>query len=579
MTKPRKAFLVPFVAAFAVVMLRQAFGFVVVAADVAARRRQTKTRRPSHNIVTRCSSSKHCNTDGCVEWLSYNIEQYPAADFPDNVVGTERQVACRVLMNKNAVGDDDDGYEFGTVDLDSSPLVCNLHTIQQKPQQQQHQYFEIAIRNEEHCGNFHWAPMAFDVDPLGPNIVRVGRASIPLNKDGGWETSDIGICKYDDGNQEHIGRMFLQGKYFGHCGYLKKTFSDSSTKQHQQNQVFVGGNFQVLSAILQVKDGNDQKQDLNDDDDDILRNKLMEDIEKRIQLYLSEDDKKLIESISGYSVEELTNDLNIKNVTSIDVLSRILSMDRFIPHDTLNTKGLSLLRALLAEQMTRTRRRQLELNSHPDTVAWERDGVLLKDFDYYTDKHNEQEFEGLLQMVAASKSVSVGNFEWVERNVTSVANDPQREPHIDTFHSVVKMWVYEKGVVTNATGPLHFMKGSNRNTRSKLEWIYNVSLPPATEAIKEPSLRFRGDSTMFTDMNILRPVLPLNEFHRTLVIADTSGIHHRGLAVPGTVRKTIRLSSGNDGGLPRINPYMWDGWDKQKSTEEEIPECFVGSAP
>ena len=90
--------------------------------------------------------------------------------------------------------------------------------------------------------------------------------------------------------------------------------------------------------------------------------------------------------------------------------------------------------------------------------------------------------------------------------------------------------------------------------------MYQLSLPPATEAYREPSLRFRGDaannSSNMTES--LRPVLPLYCFHRTLVIADTRGIHHRGHAPPGTVRKTIRPASCNDGGLPDSVPFI--GW-------------------
>ena len=111
------------------------------------------------------------------------------------------------------------------------------------------------------------------------------------------------------------------------------------------------------------------------------------------------------------------------------------------------------------------------------------------------------------------------------------------------------------------------MRGRHRNTKEKLQWMYQMSLSPATEAIQEHSLRFRGDaannSSSMTE--ILLPVLPLDCFCRTLVIADTSGIHHQGHASPGTVGKTIRPASGNDGGLPRLCPFYWDGWDYEAS--------------
>lgn len=60
--------------------------------------------------------------------------------------------------------------------------------------------------------------------------------------------------------------------------------------------------------------------------------------------------------------------------------------------------------------------------------------------------------------------------------------------------------------------------------------------------------------------DVLRPVLPLNQFQRTLIIADTSGIHHRGYAAPGTVRQTYRVQSELNGGLKRTNPFDWEGW-------------------
>jgi hypothetical protein len=407
-------------------------------------------------------------------------------------------------------------------------------------------------------------------------------------------SNDVAICRYrDDGQQqqqrEYLGRMIMAGRLFGHCGYL---VSSSNDDNGSKEEVFVGGNFHVLSAIPRVREIAGAERGINGGGDahhhhrEEERNNLVAEIRRRVDLYLSEEDRQLIASISGHSVEELVNDLNNTNVVSYDVLSRVLSTDRFIPHGVLNTKGLSLLRAVLAERMTLARRRHLGLHHHVDAVEWERDGVLLKDFDYYVDEQNRREFDELLQMVAASKSVvAPSKSMWVERNVTSVARDPQLEPHIDTFHSVVKMWVYERGVVTADTGPLHYMRGSHRNTEGKLRWMYKVSLPPATDAIKEPSLRFRADSdgssTVTTMADVLRPVLPLDRHNRTLIIADTSGIHHRGSAVPGTVRRTVRVSNGNDGGLPRQNPYFWSGWDDEGPTAAahgEEGECLERSS-
>jgi hypothetical protein len=466
----------------------------------------------------------------CLVWHDYHETTAPTAASLKNgdeaVIRTALQLACRVKQGSI--------YEFGIMDISSG--TCRLH---RDPTTAHQGGFQIAMKNYDLCEHFHWAPMSFDVDPLGPNILVISHA--PDLK------SDIAICRYDE---TRIGRMVMDGRYFGHCAYLND----------QKEEVFVGGNFQALNAIPRdhaAAAAETEKIQHTVDD----HYKLVDEIQKRVILYLSGEDKRLIESVSGHPVEELIYSLNNTDIVDYDTLTHVLSMDRFIPHHALNVKGLSLLRAVLAERMTLARRRHLGLDQHVDAAEWEREGVLLKDFDYYTNKKNLHEFDELLQMVAASKDVSASNFQWVERNVTSLDTDPQQEPHIDTFHSVIKMWVYEKGVVTEDTGPLHFMRGSNRNTMGKLKWIYDVSLPPATEAIKEPSLRFRGeDISMMPD--VLRPVLPLDCYERTLIIADTSGIHHRGHAIPGTVRRTTRLTNGNDGGLPRQNPYLWDGWDR-----------------
>ena len=62
--------------------------------------------------------------------------------------------------------------------------------------------------------------------------------------------------------------------------------------------------------------------------------------------------------------------------------------------------------------------------------------------------------------------------------------------------------------------------------------------------------------------NEILPVLPLDDFERTLIIADTSGIHHRGYAKPGTIRRTIRVQDDMQGGIRRVDPFEWSGWAK-----------------
>ena len=356
-----------------------AAAFVVLAVEGTGTRPHQTTPTSRSSISNSTQQDRRRKHDACVEWQTYYKNETSIAaearfllqENDNMVVRTERQVACRVLLQHQQEGGEDSSsshsyYEFGTAMNISAPgtgspsLVCRLHC---NPLLLHHD-FEIAVVNEARCDQFHWAPQAYDVDPLGPKIVRVmGRS--------------IAICRYqhDDG-EISIGRMFLEGPLFGHCGYLSSSNNDNNSTK----EVYVGGNFHVLSAIPRVAAD-------HDDVDDARRNwnTRVTEIQKRVGRYVSEQDRRLIASISGHSVQELLDDLNNTDITSYNVLARFLSTDRFIPHDVLNEKGLSLLRAVLAEQMTLARRRHLGLHHHPDTVHWERDGMLLKDFDYYTD--------------------------------------------------------------------------------------------------------------------------------------------------------------------------------------------------
>jgi hypothetical protein len=50
-------------------------------------------------------------------------------------------------------------------------------------------------------------------------------------------------------------------------------------------------------------------------------------------------------------------------------------------------------------------------------------------------------------------------------------------------------------------------------------------------------------------------MLPLPGVAQTLVVADTGGVHYRGRAEPGVLRRAWRLAGDNDGGLARLHPF------------------------
>ncbi|KAL1499699.1 hypothetical protein AB1Y20_011894 [Prymnesium parvum] len=133
---------------------------------------------------------------------------------------------------------------------------------------------------------------------------------------------------------------------------------------------------------------------------------------------------------------------------------------------------------------------------------------------------------------------------------------------MDTFAPIVKVWVFPADT-SLSQGPLHFAAGSQHNSPGRLRWMHAYSLPPATEAMREPSFRLLGSAAAAAaapdfirqTQASMAAVLPLPFASRTLVIADTSGLHHRGQGVVGAVRRSSRLPGDNDGGLPRLHPF------------------------
>lgn len=265
---------------------------------------------------------------------------------------------------------------------------------------------------------------------------------------------------------------------------------------------------------------------------------------------------RLRQRIDGMSTEDLSMLQSV--VGSLDVLDAVNDLDgcevrdvlsdsRFVPHE-LNALGLHVLRALLADG---AKRRRME-NGNED---WRRDGLIVRPFE------SDQQLYALLKSVGGL-DVQPPPYEWVARNVTTVDGDAQNEPHLDTFASVVKVWLFAPPL-DDRHGPFTYVKGTHRNSESKLRWMYAYSTSQA--ALREPSFRLHGDegaATAAADFvahcqKHARPVLPLDDAHLTLVIADTSAIHFRAPGLPGFVRQSFRLKGDNGGGLPRRNPFRW----------------------
>ena len=249
-------------------------------------------------------------------------------------------------------------------------------------------------------------------------------------------------------------------------------------------------------------------------------------------------------------------------------LEEVLSPARFYPHP-LNTWGLHLLRCLLAERMREARVRTLGYDRMPDYAAWRRDGILMKDMDDPMLGGDEGIIQ-LLRMAGGEENLAIPSapLRWIPRNVSfdGTGPDEQTKMHMDTFQPIVKVWAFDSlPEITLAHGPLHYARGTHRNTKGKLAWMHMYAQPPASEALLEPSFRLLGSpsaakaSPEFVEwaQGQTIPALPIPGARRTLVIADTSGLHHRGIGVVGAVRQSWRLRGDNDGGLRRLDPFRW----------------------
>ena len=245
---------------------------------------------------------------------------------------------------------------------------------------------------------------------------------------------------------------------------------------------------------------------------------------------------------------------------------------RFLPH-ALNAQGLHLLRVLLAERMDDARRAAQSPSAEAAALreAWVRDGYLRLDFARYVSSAGDathfvgnERLNEVLRMASASE-LPQHAVRFVEREVTHMGPaDPQCALHLDTFHSVVKLWVYGANVSV-AHGPLHVVRGSHRSSAAKLAWLFARTRANSAAVIKEPSLRFddretagvhAAEALAAAGLPHATPVLPLPGVARTLVVADTSGLHCRGLATPGLSRRALRpMGADNDGGVKRGNPF------------------------
>ena len=163
-------------------------------------------------------------------------------------------------------------------------------------------------------------------------------------------------------------------------------------------------------------------------------------------------------------------------------------------------------------------------------------------------------FAGAVRYVGASNSVPLHYIQSIRNGVREGRPDPQKVLHSDTFHPTVKAWFFLEDVPPEK-GPFTYVPGSHRPDMARLRWEYRRSCVAASlrDGYSEKG-SFRVEEAELPGLGLPPPrafAVPAN----TLVVADTSGMHCRGQALPGARRLEIWAYS-------RLNPFNpWPGID------------------
>jgi len=259
----------------------------------------------------------------------------------------------------------------------------------------------------------------------------------------------------------------------------------------------------------------------------------------------------------------------------------------------LNRMGLHLLRRRIAARMGRRRRAQLApLLSDQDRADFARDGFLVKrDFlppevfaalraevlaleaparefvDGYSFTRlfpldaltlpgmpvtaralNSPAYLNLLAYAGSFRRIPRLSVQTVFSRFRDDVPDVQSHYHSDTFHPTVKSWLYLTEVAEDAAA-FTYVPGSHEANRRRLAWERRVSLTARDAADRltaEGSLRI-------SEAELARLGYPaprkLAAAPNTLVVADTSGFHRRGISRDPACRISIWAYS-------RSNPFL-----------------------
>jgi hypothetical protein len=266
---------------------------------------------------------------------------------------------------------------------------------------------------------------------------------------------------------------------------------------------------------------------------------------------------------------------------------------------TLNRWGLHVARIRIAAWLAAARRRRLRPMLDPaDAASFDRDGFLLK-HDFlppetfarlraealgYVGPAREMvqgdtitrrialnptalaaiptaramlaspDWRGPVRYAGSFDSEPLTYIQTILRQVADCGPDPQIALHADTFHPTVKGWLFLTDVPEDE-GPFVYVPGSHRMTPARLAWekARSICAKGGLDRLSSRgSLRIAPEELPGLGLPPPRSfAVPAN----TLIVADTSGFHARGLSV----RRSMRIEIWTYG---RRNPFLpWTGLD------------------
>ena len=162
-------------------------------------------------------------------------------------------------------------------------------------------------------------------------------------------------------------------------------------------------------------------------------------------------------------------------------------------------------------------------------------------------------WSGMTRYVASFAGAPLAYVQTIFARALPGDEDPQTMLHSDTFHATMKAWLFLTDVAEE-DGPFCYVPGSHRRTPARLAWEDARALQHggADRLSGRGSLRIAA--TELAGLGLPPPrcfAVPAN----TLIVADTSGFHARGIARRPSARVEIW-------GYARRNPFVpWTGLD------------------